>query len=99
MIWHVVRFNFGHVDASIRDEAEGALAALVDLDMVEFLRVGRDIQDPGVTGLVSGFADEAALQAYAQHPEHVTVVRHLREHGVSAVLLDMPSDDDLSVLA
>ena len=99
MIWHVVRFEFGDLDESTRVEVETALADLVHLDVVEFLRTGRDVDEPAVTGLIVGLADEDALAAYREHPDHLPVVRRIRELGVPTARLDVASDDDPTVLA
>lgn len=94
MIWHVVRFELGGLSEEIRTEVEGELAALADLDVVSFLRVGRDLEDPAVTGLVVGLADADALTAYREHPDHLPVVQRIAELGVPRVRLDIESDDD-----
>jgi hypothetical protein len=94
MIWHAVRFDLGALDGATRDELEAELAALRDLDVVEFLRVGRDVEQPGVTGLLVGLADHAALAAYREHPDHQPVVRRMRDLGVPITRFDLASDDD-----
>lgn len=99
MIWHVVRFDLGSLSEDVREEVESQMATLADLDVVSFLRVGRDLEDPAVTGLLVGFADEAALAAYRDHPDHLPVVRRIQELGVQRVRLDIVSDDDPAVLA
>jgi hypothetical protein len=99
VIWHVVRFELASLSEEDRSDIEGRLAALADLDVVSFLRVGRDIEDPAVTGLVVGLADEAALAAYRVHPDHQPVVQRITELGVPRVRLDIVSDDDPAVLA
>jgi hypothetical protein len=99
VIWHVVRFELGNLDEPTRVEVEAALADLVHLDVVSFLRTGRDVDDPSVTGLIVGLADEAALAAYRDHPDHLPVVRRIRELGVPTTRLDIASDDDPAVLA
>lgn len=99
MIWHVVRFELGSLSEEVRTDVEAQLAALADLDVVSFLRVGRDIVDPSVTGLVVGLADEAALEAYRVHPDHQPVVQRITELEVPRVRLDIVSDDDPAVFA
>jgi hypothetical protein len=99
VIWHVVRFELGGLSDEDRDDVEAQLAALADLDVVAFLRVGRDVEDAAVTGLLVGLADEAALAAYRDHPDHQPVVRRIAELGVPRVRLDIVSDDDPAVLA
>lgn len=99
MIWHVVSFDLGDLDEPTRLEVETALADLAHLDVVSFLRSGRDVEAPSVTGLVVGLADEAALAAYRDHPDHLPVVRRIRELGVPVSRLDIATDDDPAVLA
>lgn len=94
MIWHLVRFDFGTVAASTRLEVEADLAALVSIDEVAWLRVGRDIEDPAITGLMTAFADREALDTYRVHPDHVPVVERIRALGIPVVRLDLHTDDD-----
>lgn len=81
MLWHIVRFRFpSDVDERERRDLEAALAALDEkIDEVTYLAVGRDLDDPRVTGLISGFDDEAGLAAYRDHPAHLPVVARARE--------------------
>lgn len=99
MIWHVVRFDCSAVDEDTRREVEEALRGLAALDEVAWLRVARDIEDPGVTALISGFADVDALARYRVHPDHVPVVERIRSLGITAVRFDVATDDDPDVLA
>jgi hypothetical protein len=99
VIWHVVRFELGQLTDEVRDEVERQLADLADLDVVDFLRVGRDLEDPAVTGLVVGLADADALAAYREHPDHLPVVQRIAELDVPRVRLDIESDDDPGLFA
>lgn len=98
MIWHIVRFDFHGVADDVRERLEASLDGLTAIDEVAFLRLGRDLDDPAVTGLVTGFATAADLEAYRVHPEHVPVVEGLRDAGVGVVRLDLSTDDDVSEL-
>jgi hypothetical protein len=98
LIWHVVRFELGRLDEDVRTDVEAQLAALAGIDVVSFLRVGRDVEDPDVTGLIVGLADEAALAAYRDHPDHQPVVRRIAELDVPRTRLDIASEDDPAVL-
>jgi hypothetical protein len=98
VIWHIVRFDFGDMAEDARERLEASLAGLTAIDEVAFLRLGRDLDDPAVTGLVTGFATPADLETYRVHPEHVPVVQALREAGVGVVRLDLSTDDDVSEL-
>lgn len=62
------------------------------------MRVARDLEDPSVTGLVSGFADAAALKVYADHPAHVPVATRLRALSSDIARLDIETDDSADVL-
>ncbi len=99
MIWHVVRFDCSEVGEDTRQEIEEALRGLAALDEVTWLRVARDIENPHVTGLLTGFADVEALARYRVHPDHVPVVERIRSLGIGAVRLDVATDDDPEVLA
>lgn len=94
MIWHIVRFDMGGVDDVVREDIEADLAALAALDEVAWLRVARDIEEPAFTGLITVFADEDALAAYRQHPEHLPLVERIRSLGVPATRLDLATRDD-----
>lgn len=93
MIWHIVRFDMTHLDETVRREVEAALEGLDALDEVRWLRVARDIEEPGVTGLLTIFDDVDALASYRVHPDHVPVVERIRELGISATRLDIATDD------
>lgn len=81
MLWHIVRFTFpAGVAEADRRALEADLAGLDErIAEVRYLAVGRDIDDPAVTGLVTAVDDEAALAAYREHPEHRPVVARARE--------------------
>lgn len=98
MIWHIVRFDFSAIDAATREELEAALAGLTEMDVVEWLRVGRDVENPEITGLITALADEDALAAYRVHPQHTPVVARIRELGIPTVRVDLPTDDDPATL-
>ena len=99
MIWHVVRFDFAGVADDVRSDLERQLRGLDDLDCVGFLRLGRDLEQPTITGLLTGFADTAALDAYRTHPDHLPVVDAIRAAGVATSRIDVETTDDLEVLA
>lgn len=98
MIWHIVRFDMGVLDEATRASLEDDLAGLTALDDVAWLRVARDVEDPGVTGLLTAFADHDALERYRVHPQHLPVVQRVRELGVPSVRLDIATDDDPATL-
>lgn len=93
MIWHNVRFDFTGVDEDTRTSVEAALSGLADLDVVAFLRLGRDLDEPGFTGFITGFASYADLETYRTHPDHLPVVDAVRAAGVTGVRFDIETDD------
>lgn len=99
MIWHIVRFDFAGVDDAVRDDLERRLRGLDDLDCVGFLRLGRDLDQPSVTGLLTGFADAGELDVYRTHPDHLPVVDAIRAAGVGVSRVDVETDDAVEVLA
>lgn len=98
MIWHLVRLDFSGVDDATRGDLERQLAELARLDVVGFLRIGRDLDQPDVTGLVTGFASEADLDAYRVHPDHVPVVDAIHAAGVATSRFDIATDDHVQEL-
>jgi hypothetical protein len=98
VIWHVVRFDTSELDEETRRTFEGRLAGLASLDVVAWLRVARDIEDPAVVGLLTVFADADDLAAYRVHPDHASVLALIRELGLPTVRLDIPTDDDPAAL-
>lgn len=94
MIWHVVRFDFSGVDEPTRRDIEERLAGLVAIPEVAWLRVGRDLKEPAVTGLLTAFEDRDALERYRVHPDHVPVVEAIRVAGVGVTRLDLVTDDE-----
>lgn len=93
MIWHIVRFDMSDLDVDTRATLDADLAALERLDCVEQLHVGPDLTEPQVTGLLAAFVDEAALETYRVHPDHVPVVERVRALGVPVVKLDIAGSD------
>jgi hypothetical protein len=98
VIWHVVRFDFRDIDGDVREEVGDELRALDRLDVVAWLRLARDVEEPWVTGLLTGFVDHDALEAYRVHPDHLPVVARIRELGVGTVRLDVATDDAVEAL-
>lgn len=98
MIWHIVRFDMSDVDPDTRAELEADLAGLAALEPVAWLRVERDLDDEGITGLVTGFATRRDLEAYRVHPDHVPIVERVRGLGIPLVRLDLATDDDVADL-
>lgn len=99
MLWHIVRFRFpDDVDAGERARFEAELAGLDIIDEVRLVRVARDLDDPQVTGLITGFDDADALAVYRDHPEHVPVLQRARQLCESLTRLDVATDDDPAAL-
>lgn len=92
MIWHIVRFDCRALEPAVRDDLAARLAALEALDCVTWLRVGPDIDDPAVIGLLSAFEDLEALETYRVHPDHLPVVARVKELGIPVERLDVDAD-------
>jgi hypothetical protein len=89
MIWHIVTFDMGAVDDATRTELEARLAALADLEVVQWLEVARDVDTPTTTGLLSLFNDYDDLEVYRTHPDHLPVVEDVRGLGIPVARLDV----------
>jgi quinol monooxygenase YgiN len=91
MLYHIVRLTFpSDVDEAARLRVEADLASLAEhIEQVRWLEVGRDLEDPLVTGLLSAFDDEAALAVYRDHPAHLPVVAAARELSERIERLDV----------
>lgn len=91
MIWHIVRFHFPEdVDDSARRALEDDIAALSGtVDELVWLAVGRDVDDPAVTGLLTVFEDAEGLAVYRDHPRHVPVAQRARELSDAITRIDM----------
>lgn len=94
MILHAVRIDCSGVSEDDRRELEEGMVALADLDVVAWLRVGRDIADPHITGLLTAHEDAAALQAYRDHPEHQPSLARLKRLGLPVTRFDIETPDD-----
>ena len=94
MLWHIVRFTFpADVGDDDRRALEADLAGLeARIDEVRYLAVGRDLDDPAVTGLVTAVDDEQALVAYRDHPDHQPVVARARQLCERIDRLDVSAD-------
>ena len=91
MLTHIVVWKYrADVDEETRGEHVALLGRLASaIPEVESLRVGFDtlrLARSYDTGLVAVYRDRAALAAYTNHPEHVSVAdygRGISEHVVS----------------
>ncbi len=93
MIKHVVCWEFGEKNKSsnlnkmkeLLEELPGLIPAIAGYE------VGLNIKNSELAMdmvLISSFADEAALQTYAEHPEHRRVVQALHKVTENAVIVD-----------
>lgn len=98
MIWHIVRFDFSATSDGTRRRIEEQLAGLEQIEEVRWLRIGRDLSDPDVTGFITVFRTEEDLEAYRSHPDHVPVVEAVREAGVATSRVDLRTPDDVADL-
>lgn len=94
MIWHIVRFDFSRVDDAERTRIEQMMRELVEIEEVAMLRVAHELADRHVTGLLTGFASREDLETYRTHAAHQPLLAAVRDAGVSAVRLDIETEDD-----
>ena len=93
MLTHIVCWKY-RPDVTEEDRAKHVdmLLSLPGLiSEIESLSVGRDIlhlDRSFYTGLVSTFADKAALDRYTEHPEHQKVIEFGRSITQQAVSVD-----------
>ena len=94
MLWHIVRFTFpAETGEEDRRALEADLAGLeAQIDVLRYLAVGRDLDDPAVTGLVTAVDDEQALAVYRDHPSHQPVVARARQLCERIDRLDIIAD-------
>lgn len=98
MFWHIVRFDFTGLDATVRAELEDRLRGLADIPEVAWLRLSHDVADHHVTGFLTAFASADDYETYRDHPEHVPVVAAIREAGVAATRFDILTNDNVADL-
>ncbi|MFW6060377.1 MAG: Dabb family protein [Phycisphaeraceae bacterium] len=92
MVW--IRFKPGVSEARQREHLDGLRSLKGRVPGIERIAVGENFTDraQGYThGLLVTLTDRAALQTYADHPEHVAVAGPLRE---DADLLAMDIEHD-----
>lgn len=90
MLTHIVLFSFD--DPADADEVAQRLAAMAGgIAEILDLQVGRDVVGSPRSydvGLIVRLADRAALDVYANHPEHLPVVELVRDRGGRTVVVD-----------
>lgn len=87
MLQHIVMMNLKEVDADLKQERLGKLAAqLKDLKnhipSLQKMEVGQNFSTrPTAMDIVlySSFEDEAGLKEYSVHPKHVEVLAYIKE--------------------
>lgn len=85
--------------ARVKTAFEGLRGLIGGLNRIE---IGADISGVDYACdvvLVSEFADRAALEAYADHPEHLRVRRELADLRIARFQVDYFADGDAEVLA
>jgi hypothetical protein len=97
MLTHIVVWKYGDdVEQFAREEHVKLLRSLGNvIPQVESLAVGFDILHLARSydiGLVAVFADQAALDAYTVHPEHVKVAEFGRQISQHVASVDFTSD-------
>lgn len=100
MYWHVVRFRFPEdVDDRDRSMLEARIAELAGaIEEIRFLRVARAADEPEVTGLLSGFDDEAGYVVYRDHPLHAVVLEDVRAFVSEVTRLHVETADPSDAL-
>jgi len=94
MLVHIVCWRYKpEIDEPARDDHRSRLRALTSVipDIVSF-DVGKDVlhlERSFDTGLVAVFADRAALDRYADHPEHQKVAALGKEISQQVVSVDL----------
>ena len=93
MIHHIVlfRLNDGVDEETIAEHMADFESLLDEIPEIDQLDVKRDLVGRPVSchfGLVSQFADMAALRRYQQHPEHVEAFDRLKPHLQQMLVLD-----------
>ena len=91
MITHIVIWKYRvDIEQKLRDEHIAMLQQLsATIDSVKSLAVGPDVlrlPRSYDTGLVATFEDQAALETYTVHPDHIRVAdfgRNISEHVAS----------------
>lgn len=95
MIRHVVMFKFKpEVSADDRAAFREMLHKLADdIDLIQALETGENVvESPRACDMVLmvDVADEAALQAYAKHPDHQPVLQRAGEIISASYVVDYP---------
>lgn len=95
MLWHIVKFIYRpDVSDEERTAAEDAIRGLPGLvEEIAFQRLARSVDEPGVSAVVVGFADEAAKKAYDDHPAHVPAAQRIDGLCAEVVRVDIVTDD------
>ncbi|NQV29633.1 MAG: Dabb family protein [Candidatus Marinimicrobia bacterium] len=93
MIKHIVAWDFVEENKNSNlDKMKSLLEELPDfISEIESFEVGLNIGNSDVAKdmvLISSFADEVALQRYADHPEHQRVVQELRKVSSKTMVVD-----------
>ncbi len=97
MLTHIVAWKYrAEADETMRKEHVARLRNLAStVAEVESLRVGFDVLHLARsydTGLVAVFRDRAALDAYTNHPEHLSVADYGR--GISEHIVSVDFEDE-----
>jgi Stress responsive A/B Barrel Domain len=88
--WHVVRFDFSGVAEEARRSLEARMSAFSSIPSLAWVLVGRDPDQPSVTGLLTAFRTVDDLEAYRVHPDHVAFGAALAAvPGVTVTRLDV----------
>jgi hypothetical protein len=101
VLWHIVKFRFseGGTEEDRVAAEEGLRGLAGQIPGLRFVRVARSLDEPDVTGLITGLDDADALAIYRTHPAHVPVARRAAELSSEIVRLDLETPDPADSLA
>jgi quinol monooxygenase YgiN len=94
-MWHLKKEAFG---SSLRDNAlslKARLEELIAVPGVEYLHVGVDARRRANSAdvvMISRFRDQAALEAYHDHPLHVAVKNYIDRILERSTVVDFPEE-------
>ncbi|MFM9904523.1 MAG: Dabb family protein [Pyrinomonadaceae bacterium] len=97
MLIHIVCWKYKpETDEAVREGHRNRLKALIGvIPEIEAFDVGADmlhLDRSFDTGLVATFVDRAALDAYSQHPEHLSVAALGKQLAEKAISVDFYRD-------
>ena len=96
VMWHLKPEARGRSAAENAVSLKGALETLRDVPGLQYLKVGIDHRRRANSAdvvLIAHFADQAALEAYHDHPLHKAILPLLAEIRERSTVVDFPEED------